>query len=644
VRLAYLYSRYPVISQTFCDMEMLELERRGFDLIVGSVHSPLTSLRHEHLARLRAPIYYAPPQPILRLWEKKTKAQGRWPEVLIEAHDRKYGAHFKAGLRARNALYFAELFIRHGIDHCHVHFANRAAHTALFLKELAGIPFSVTAHGQDFMADLGEDNLLREICAAAEFIAVETDYSRGLLQERCPESAAKIHRVYNGMDLTNFPSVEPGSASSGPLRILSIGRLVSFKGFENLIDACAQLRASRLDFICNIIGDGPLRKNLQAKIAELDLTSVVVLRGSLTQKRVFEELQNCDIFALPSIVDRAGASDVFPTVIQEAMASARPVVSTRLAGIPETVADDESGFLVSSGDVGALAEALEKLIRDRDLRLRFGAAGRTRIEQHFQIKTTVTPLIELLKTSDHFATRAQPQVTHFPKVKQIGYLIDVWPDNGLPMLETELLELERRNIAVIGFVCRIADEARFTSAMETLATRLEFLPEAMAIEAEWQAHRELARELENDRANEEHRAPPDIFLEQARLALALRKPIRERNISHLHATSSRALLCGLLLKKMLGVSLSVTIEPKPAFSRQVIQSALAKCVGGRTSDRKLSARVGSSFLFESDTANRFANRIFRSLRRIAGFNLTAPGSFWQEWSDRLLRWSRETSR
>ena len=231
MRLAYLYSRYPVISQTFCDMEMLELERRGFDLLVGSVHSPLTSLRHEHLRRLKAPIYYAPPQSVLKVWEKKAKAEGRWPQTLIDEHEKKYGAPFKAALRARNALYFAELFRREGIEHVHVHFANRAAHTAIFLKALSGIPFSVTAHGQDFMSDLAQDDLLREICAAAEFVAVETDYSRALLQKRCPESAAKIHRVYNGMDPAIFSrAVEEESASPGPLRILSVGRLVSFKG------------------------------------------------------------------------------------------------------------------------------------------------------------------------------------------------------------------------------------------------------------------------------------------------------------------------------------------------------------------------------------------------------------------------------
>src|SRR2546422_6028416 len=145
MRLAYLYSRYPVISQTFCDMEMLELERRGFELLIGSVHPPLTSLRHEHLRRLKALVCYAPPQSILRIWEDRAKVEGRWPQALIDSHEGKYGAPFKAALRARNALYFAKLFTQHGIDHVHVHFANRAAHTAIFVKALSGIPFSITA-------------------------------------------------------------------------------------------------------------------------------------------------------------------------------------------------------------------------------------------------------------------------------------------------------------------------------------------------------------------------------------------------------------------------------------------------------------------------------------------------------------------
>lgn len=607
-------------------MEMLELERRGFDLLVGSIHSPLTSLRHEHLRRLKAPICYAPPQSILKVWEKKAKADGRWPQALIDEHEKKYGASFKAALRARNALYFAELFRREGIEHVHVHFANRAAHTAIFLKALSGISFSVTAHGQDFMSDLAQDDLLREICDAAEFVAAETDYSGALLQKRCPESAIKIHRVYNGMDPAILSPATPEPVSSGPLRILSVGRLVSFKGFENLIDACAELRTKQLGFTCDIIGDGPLREKLQIRINDLRLDSVVTLRGSQTQDRVFEALRDCDIFALASIVDQAGASDVFPTVIQEAMACARPVVSTRLAGIPETVVGGETGFLVPPDDVAALAESLEKLLRSRDLRLQLGGTGKARIEKHFRIETTVTPLLDLFQGIDGKSAARIPRASN---ESQIGYLIDLWPDDRLPMLEKELLEMNRRDVEVTAFVCRTPSDARFNTLMEQLAPRLEFLPDAMAIESEWLANPDLAHEFENDRAAETHRAPVDIFLQQARFALALHKLVLQKKISHLHATSSRALICGVMLKKMHGISLSATVETRLEIPQPAIENALKHCVGGRTNDRDLSERLGSGFSFEA---------------AILGIGLSRSDRFWREWAQLLTQWSGQKPR
>jgi glycosyltransferase involved in cell wall biosynthesis len=624
VRLAYFYSRYPVVSQTFCDMEMLELERRGFQLTVGSVHSPLTSLRHEHLRRLKAPIHYAPPQSVLKIWEKKAQAQGRWPQATIDAHEKKYGASFKAALRARNALYFADLFQREQIDHVHVHFANRAAHTAIFLKELTGIPFSITAHGQDFMSDLAQDDLLREMCAAAEFVAVETDYSRELLQKRCPESAAKIHRVYNGIDIANFPASATESDIPQPPLIVSVGRLVPFKGFDKLIAACALLREKSLDFRCEIVGDGPLLESLQARIDEAQLNSHVVLRGSLTQAQVFESLRRCDVFALASVVDEAGASDVFPTVIQEAMACARPVVSTRLAGIPESVVGAETGFLVSPGDIPAFADALEKLLHSRDLRMQLGAAGRARMGKNFRIQTTIAPLLDLFE-----GTERKPTVTnHAPPInRKIAYLVDLWPDDRLPMLEKELLEMERRGVGIITFVSRTPAQPRFTGLMEQLAPRLQFLPDAMAIEAEWRSNPELAHRLENDRASEEERAPADVFLQQARFALALRKLIQQEKISHLHATSSRALICGVMLKKMHGLSLSGAIESQPVLSRGAIESALKYCIGGRTHDRELSEQAGNGFIFEA---------------AVLGIGLSRSDRFWREWAQLLMGWSAKT--
>ena len=671
MRLGYLYSRYPVISQTFCDAEMLALERRGIELVIGSVYPPLTSLRHEYIAKLRSPIHYAPPQEILRIVERNAKTAGKWPRDLVEQHHRNYGPGAKPELRARNAFYFGDFFTRTNADHVHVHFANRAAHTALFLKEISGIPFSVTAHGQDFMKDLGSDDLLHEICAAAEFVAAETDYSRDLLRQRCRASAAKIHRVYNGIDLERFPtgaSTQRGGYSTPKAapRIVSVGRLVAFKGFEDLTDACAELQRRGVDFICEIIGDGPLRETLQAKIQRLDLSSRVHLLGSRSQNAVLERLQAADIFALASTTDAQGATDVFPTVILEAMASARAVVSTRLAGIPELVAHGETGILVPTGDAIALAHALEQLLLDPDLRLRYGRAGRARIEQHFQIGNTVAPLVKLLEESGSrrlagdarvlkspalpLTTVAPHGASHRPirssgvagseAATAIAYLIDRWPDHELPLLERELEEMNRRNVPIVPFVCEFNSDARLNRQMQQIAPSLQFLPDAMVVEAEWRANPNLAQRLEDDRAQHPSRVPGVIFLRQARFTLVLRRLLQEQNVSHIHATSSRALVCALMLRRLLGVTVSATMEPRSKLPREWIEHALSECTGGRLSNRKLIEQFDGSFLLDKTTFRSAPQRTLGLITQKTRIDLTTGSAFWQQWTDLLLGWSR----
>jgi glycosyltransferase involved in cell wall biosynthesis len=638
VRLGYLYSRYPVISQTFCDAEMLALERRGIELEIGSIYPPLTSLRHEHISRLRAPIHYAPPQQILRIWEKNAKATGKWPGSLVDLHQRKYGPGFKAEQRARNALFFVHLFDRDRVDHFHVQFANRAAHTAIFVKEISGIPFSVTAHGQDFMTDLGNDELLREICAAAKFVVAVTQYSRDLLRERCPHCAAKIHCIYNGIQLEQFPPPVQTTLKRAP-RIISIGRLVAFKGFEHLIDACAELARRGVDFVCDIIGDGPLRDTLQAKIETLNLSSRVNLLGSLSQRVVFEKLQTADIFALASVRDAQGANDVFPTVILEAMASGRPVVSTRLAGIPELVLDGETGILVFPGDTSAFIQALEQLLRGAELRLRYGRAGRARIEEHFRIEHTVEPLIKLFEGASDTAVKSHQRrasrIEAAAAAHQIAYLIDLWPDNDLPLVERELEEMKRRDLPIVPFVCELNGAARFTCKMEQIAPSLEFLPDAMVIEGEWRANPVLAQRLEEERARYSTRAASAVFLRQARFALVFDRLLREKKVSHVHATSSRALVCALMLKKLVGVTVSAAIEPQPELARNWIQDGLSQCIGGRLSDPKLLKQRTSSFLIDKTTLRSAPRKVLG----LVGINLAPGARFWQEWSELLLRWS-----
>jgi hypothetical protein len=295
------------------------------------------------------------------------------------------------------------------------------------------------------------------------------------------------------------------------------------------------------------------------------------------------------------------------------------------------------------------------LLRDPELRLRFGHAGRARIEQYFRIEQTVAPLMEMLERScsrrpagDMSVSRSpslaatessRRRASHSEAATAIAYLIDRWPDHELPLLEREVEEMKRRNVPILPFVCELNSSARLTGAVERIASSLEFLPDAMVLEAEWRTNPALAQQLEEDRAQQSSRAPGAIFLRQARFALVLRKLFQEKNISHIHATSSRALVCALMLKKVLGVTVSATIEPRSELSREWIQNALSDCVGGRLSSRKLVEQLGGAFFLDKTTFRSAPRKTLGKITQKTYIDLTTGSRFWQQWADLLLRWS-----
>jgi hypothetical protein len=270
--------------------------------------------------------------------------------------------------------------------------------------------------------------------------------------------------------------------------------------------------------------------------------------------------------------------------------------------------------------------------------LHYGRAGRARIEQHFQIEHTVAPLIELLQKTPGVSVKSnQPCASHSEAATAIGYIIDRWPDRDLPLLERELEEMKRRNVPIVPIVCELNSRARYTREMEKMAPSLQFLPDPMVIEAEWRANHAVAQKLEEERAQQSVRAPSAIFLRQARFALALTK--LQKNVSHVHATSSGALVCALILKKLLNVTVSATIEARPALPREWIQKALSECVGGRVRDRKLVR--GSSFVVDKTTFRSAPQQALGRISQKSGIDFTAGTRFWQEWADLLTRWNCE---
>jgi glycosyltransferase involved in cell wall biosynthesis len=190
--------------------------------------------------------------------------------------------------------------------------------------------------------------------------------------------------------------VAPAPAPASPPRLLAVGRLVEKKGYPVLVEACALLKQRGTDFRCEIIGDGPLDAELRRQIDSLGLSAEVELAGSRTQPEIRRSLSAASVFVLPCVEEKSGGMDILPTVITEAMAAALPVVSTRLAGIPEMVIDGKTGFLVAPGDPRAVADAVQKLLSNSGEARAMGAAGRRYAESIFSESVTVPQLLALL--------------------------------------------------------------------------------------------------------------------------------------------------------------------------------------------------------------------------------------------------------
>lgn len=561
-RIAYLYSRYPVVSQTFCDSEMLALEGLGFDLEVISLNAPPDSFRHERLDRLNAEIHYPPSEKLLGM-EAGAAPFREALGPLIAAHDQKYGVSFKAKIRARNAWHFAPLLRKLGVSHVHVHFANRATHTALFLKQL-GFTFSFTAHAQDFMVDLGNDDLLREMIQEAEFVVAVSDFSRELLARICPSDGDKLVRIYNGIELHDFPVAHPEQA--GVLRIVSVGRLIEFKGFQHLIAALEILKRQGIEISARIIGDGPLRGALQKQIEQSGLQENIQLLGIRSQEQIKVELAAAHVFVLPSIVDQKGASDILPTVITEAMACCLPVVSTRVAGIPEMIQQEQTGLLVEPEDDAGLAAAIARLAAEPDTRKRMGLAGRKHAESLFALGITANQLghrfHRTLEIQSAPSRIESPVLYYLNSPREEGFLRDLAADARLRVLVAN------------------ADSPAYES-----------LPDAAVLESLWLRRASQRQQLEKLRGVIGDAIDGETFYTQARRAVWMADALPRRGIRHVHAFRSDAMIGVWLLKKISGLSVSVAIEAPPELSRALIMRLLPDFDLSSVSDEKITTSI-----------------------------------------------------
>jgi len=388
---AYLFERFPSFGQTFCYREVAELARQGITPSIFSIRNPKAEPPQDWDARIVKRVHYLPDEKqLLDDVRKASKKRKLTPEIVAALDEWGRRTDF---LRLYQAVYIGLRLQEMGIGHVHAHFMGMAARTAFWIHKFFPVTFSFTAHANDIFAPKNFEIGLDKLVDTAGVAVTVSDYAKKFLQERFPERADRVRRIYNGLNLTEFGRAD---FSSAPPLILAVGRLIAKKGFADLICACGLIAERGKSFRCEIIGEGPLENELRGQIERLNLQNRVALSGAKPQREVRQRLAAANVFVLPSVIDPEGGMDNLPTVIMEAMTTALPIVSTNIGGIPEMVIENETGFLLEPADASALADAIEKVIDDRLLAQRLGHAGYQRAHEFFSIEKNVRELSALV--------------------------------------------------------------------------------------------------------------------------------------------------------------------------------------------------------------------------------------------------------
>ncbi len=388
---AYLFERFPSFGQTFCYREVAELARQGITPPIFSIRNPKDEPPQDWDACIAKRVHYLPEErELLDDVRRASKNRKLTPEIVAALDEWGRRTDF---LRLYQAVYVGLRLQEMGIGHVHAHFMGMAARTAFWIHKFFPLTFSFTAHANDIFAPRNFEVGLDKLVDTARVIVTVSDHAKKFLQERFPERADRIRRIYNGLNLAEFGRAD---FSSAPPLILAVGRLIAKKGFADLIGACGLIAERGKSFQCEIIGEGPLENELRGQIERLNLQNRVVLPGAKQQREVRQRLAAANVFVLPSVIDPEGGMDNLPTVIMEAMATGLPVVSTKIGGIPEMVVENETGFLLRPGDAVALADAIEKVINNLSLAQKLGQAGCERAQELFSIEKNVRELCTLL--------------------------------------------------------------------------------------------------------------------------------------------------------------------------------------------------------------------------------------------------------
>ncbi|MCK9377140.1 MAG: glycosyltransferase family 4 protein [Syntrophobacterales bacterium] len=395
IHLAYYFSIFPALTTTFAQHQVRATEKLGLNFLLLANRRPAPDNFHPQDQDLQQRTFYLTPVQVRVYLKANLRAWKRWPrryaatlDLAFRLRDKSPGPRLKNFGQLAGAAVLAEHLLACRAPHVHVHFAYGAAAVALFLEALCGLPYSLSIHGSDVLLD---NPLLEDKLRGARFIISNCHFHVENLRRRFPSLATqRFYVVPGGLDLQAPPWSTPAPPGTDlPLRILHIGRLVPVKAQEVLILALARLRDLGEGFQCRIVGDGPLREELQNLVVSLNLQDRVQFLG------VRYEAEVAQLYDWSQVLVLSSRSEGTPMVIIEAMAKARAVIAPRITAIPEMVEEGRTGYLFTPGNAVDLADQFFRLLSQPADLIRLGLEGRRQAENLFDLRRNARKLMNV---------------------------------------------------------------------------------------------------------------------------------------------------------------------------------------------------------------------------------------------------------
>jgi glycosyltransferase involved in cell wall biosynthesis len=400
-RVAFVLKGYPRLSETFIAQEMLALEQRGLEILIVSLRHPTDRKTHPVHAAIRAERLYLPEY----LYQEPARVWRGWRWARLQPG---YRCAWRAWLddlrrdptpnrvrRFGQALVLAAE-LPEDIGHLHAHFLHTPASVARYAALISGLGWSVSAHAKDIWTTPEWEK--REKLGAAEWAVTCTATGRAHLAALAPRPE-RVALCYHGLDLERFaPSPAPreggdGSDPNRPVVLLSVGRAVPKKGYDDLLAALALL-PPELAWRFVHVGGGALAAELRQQAASLGLSPRIEWRGALAQPDVLAAYREADLFVLAAKVTGDGDRDGLPNVLLEAQSQRLACITTAISGIPELIESGATGLLVLPADPLALARTLTELIREPARRATLGIAGERRVRTRFSVTSGIDLLAQ----------------------------------------------------------------------------------------------------------------------------------------------------------------------------------------------------------------------------------------------------------